>query len=653
MKIQLPTEYEFLNFDRFDVHVKGKTLTEEQIEQTKAVIASTTNLSLKGLLSRQLGIYYGFHLRSSKQASEYFRIWQATIKEQTSEDYAEACNYLGFAEAIDGGYRSSTLFETALTIYKELEKTATDTADLKEIKLNQAFAMRYIGVTTRRQDIQLDIAGNIDSAKEIFERAFQILTQVVEIQQANNANPIDLAESFHLLGVFYQSRKRLPEAKTSLQQALTAWEEVVITTGAHPIKFVTMQSLGNIKIHLGVTAEAIALLSQTRDEQEIYFGTQNQEDIAKTMHFLGDAFTANKEPLKALDAYLSSLKIKQDLKLSEAIINPTKLEITSIITKINNKFTFDWNDAASIESARKNINTAQEIIEKLQFITQNSLTESAKYEFEQLRYKVATFYLHVKYDEVPNRLDIALDYLTTAKTTLKGLDYYWTLNQLACGYQQKMMRKDFSYSENLHAVNAEVILYNELPDASHESRLLVAFAYCTAAQGMFARGDIIIATHTYKKALNIYEVIGENESNQYLRAKNVYATYLTKAKRLYLAEIAFQEIHNNWQTRVDHNNNLFAGRFYVSYAKALRDDFCNPEEALTQFKTAQTILSNAGAHEFAAEIEQDIQQLSERCKRIKSRERDGYPNFYTKIPSSSQQNNVDEASELTIKSGMN
>ena len=110
MKIQLPTEYEFLNFDRFDVNVKGKVLTETQIEQTKAVIASTTDLSLKGLLSRQLGIYYGFHLRSAKQASEYCRIWQSTIEDQSSEAYAEACNYLGFAESIDGGYRSPPLF---------------------------------------------------------------------------------------------------------------------------------------------------------------------------------------------------------------------------------------------------------------------------------------------------------------------------------------------------------------------------------------------------------------------------------------------------------------------------------------------------------------------------------------------------------------
>lgn len=647
MKIQLPTEYNFLNFDRFDVHVKGKALTEEQTEQTKAVIASTTNLSLKGLLSRQLGIYYGFHLRSSKQASEYCRIWQATIEEQTNESYAEACNYLGFAEAIDGGYRSSALFETALTTYQKLEKTATDATDLQLIKLNQAFAMRYIGVTTRRQGIQLDIAGDIDSAKEIFERAFQILTQVVEIQQANNANPIDLAESFHLLGVFYQSRKRLTEAETSLQQALSAWEEVVITTGAHPIKFVTMQSLGNIKMHLGAAAEAIVLLSQTRDEQESYFGTQTQEDIAKTMHFLGDAFAANEEPLEALDAYLSSLKVKQDLELSEAIIKPTKLAVASVITKINNEFTFDWNDAASIESARGIINKVQKIIEYLQFIVPDVLTESARYQFEQLRYKAATFYLHVKYDEVPNRLDIALDYLTKAKLTLQGLDYYWTLNQLACGYQQKMMRKDFSHSENLHAVNAEVILYNELPDASHDSRLLVAFAYCTAAQGIFARGDVMVATHTYKKALNMYEAIGENKSNQYLRAKNVYATYLTKAKQLDLAEVAFKEIHNRWQTRVDYNNNLFAGRFYVSYAKALRDDFRNSEEALTQFKTAQTILSNAGAHEFAAEIEQDIQQLSEVCKRIKSREQAGSPHFYTHISSSSQPK-ADKVSDLTV-----
>lgn len=113
-------------------------------------------------------------------------------------------------------------------------------------------------------------------------------------------------------------------------------EEVVSKTGPHPIKFVTMQSLGYILIQKREITETIELLLLTRVEQEIYFGTEMQEDIAKTMHFLGEAFEANSEPLKALEAYKKSLEIKQTIKLSETITEITLIAIDKIQKTVTN-----------------------------------------------------------------------------------------------------------------------------------------------------------------------------------------------------------------------------------------------------------------------------------------------------------------------------
>lgn len=88
--------------------------------------------------------------------------------------------------------------------------------------------MRYIGVTTRSLGIQLDKARDTAGARVIFEQAFQILSDVVAIQQKNNANPIDLAEFFHLLGVFCQSRGLITEAEENLRNALEKWKKSLV-----------------------------------------------------------------------------------------------------------------------------------------------------------------------------------------------------------------------------------------------------------------------------------------------------------------------------------------------------------------------------------------------------------------------------------------
>ena len=163
--------------------------------------------------------------------------------------------------------------------------------------------------------------------------------------------------------------------------------------------------------------------------------------------------------------------------------------------------------------------------------------------------------------------------------------------------------------EKLYSLNMEVILHNDLPQATKEQKLLVAFAYCTAAQGMAALEKLDIAIHNFEKAINIYHSIGEYQSTQCLRARNVYASYLAKNAQIDFAALTYAAIDSDWRDQENWEYNTFAGRFYVGYARFLRDSMRNLTSSLTHMQRAQNILKEANNISYANELEAEIQDL--------------------------------------------
>lgn len=641
MKIQLPEEFRFLNFNRFNVHTQAGALTDEQIEKTKTILAGTQDNALKRLLSKKLGIYYAFRLRSPKEASEYFKLCLTSIDDKMSLAYAQVGAYLGFSKAIDGGYTDRSLFEKSLTIYQSLERK-TEQSQVEKLKLHQAFSNRYLALIKYRLGIAAHNEGDDLGAYLSSIRAIEAIEKVIQLQNEHHANPIDLAESLHLRGVFCQRRGQLAEAKENLENALAIWERVRSQTGAvHPIQFVTMQSLASIQMQDGNAPDAIRLLLKTYEEQTQYFETETQADIAKTQHFLGEAYKANGELLKSLTAYNTSLAIKQSLELSKILVNTTQEAIDKLqkdaanfIPEINHEFQFHWNEPTSFNTAKTMLHSAEQLLLAVHRNGTAKLQREPYLALSKLNYKVATFYLHTTYREPANRLELAIEYLMEAKKSACGISCYWVLNQLACAYQQKMQAGDLSYAEKLHEIVDEVVHHPALPEKNRQTDLLISFAYCTKAQGFAAIHDFKAAIHYYRKALDLYESRNEGQSYQYLRAKNVYARYLVQAKQFDVAEKIYSELDEAWKKKENSEGNLFAGRFYVNYANFLLDVKKDTLNALEKFRQAKSILTLAGAQEFAAEVEKSIQSLQENATQRSPRESPSAPYFH-KPPSPS------------------
>lgn len=211
-------------------------------------------------------------------------------------------------------------------------------------------------------------------------------------QTNNNAEEIDLAESYHLWGVTQQSLKQLLEAKRALQKALEMWDIVVSKTKEYPIRFVTMQCLANIQIFLKEYDAAIALLLTTHKKQLQYFKIENQFDISKTLRFLGEAYENKKDNKKALEAFIRSLKIGKSIGISSDVMNLVHDGIDRVVSALNETFAFNWNDYRTIKSSEINIVKIDAAVE----VIMEMLKENKNYVLGSLCYKLGTFDNHVR-----------------------------------------------------------------------------------------------------------------------------------------------------------------------------------------------------------------------------------------------------------------
>jgi hypothetical protein len=213
---ELPEGYRFLNFDRHTVQIVRKDITAVQIKLTQETIASdSTSQAIRGLLSRQLGIYFAFSTQPTdpkvyhQNAVFFCKKWQESIEDHQSLEYAKSCTYLGFALSISEDYRDSSLFDKALKIYQQLIAQEPKGETYTLLQLEQAFSMRCICIINQRDGILNFKSQDSISSERCFKNAAKILSEAIDNQQKYKAEQTDLDTSFQIQNVLFENYKKV------------------------------------------------------------------------------------------------------------------------------------------------------------------------------------------------------------------------------------------------------------------------------------------------------------------------------------------------------------------------------------------------------------------------------------------------------------
>jgi tetratricopeptide (TPR) repeat protein len=305
LKIQELTEKTAIK--REELHFKAKEIKKD-IEEAEEMILNAATFPEQ--LCNQVIIYYLFHERNKIAAEKYLQI---AINQKAEPLYPAL---LAYAHTIDGGYQDDRLFKEALELLKKNPYSPTPETN----ELYQAFCQRYIALMAHRQSF--NDALSIQDKNKLSNNAKEIITEVIKIQKKHcpNGQPnvlLELAESAHILGVINTKLGNLGEAKAALVEAAKYWDDFAKQTKhPHPIMYITQQSLGDLTRRLGNPDEALTFLNKALAGHKAYYGHENHLDIAKSFHFMGDAYFDKGDKARALANYTRAQTIKRSEKAS-------------------------------------------------------------------------------------------------------------------------------------------------------------------------------------------------------------------------------------------------------------------------------------------------------------------------------------------------
>lgn len=321
----------------YTVHTGGEKMAQE-VSQVKGIIddyeceAILPEFLVESCL--RVGVYYAFYVRDKKLALNYLEKILPSCEPGTLE-YAQIYNFIGYANTIDPDYKDMTYFQKAIQALIAIEKTSNlnSNADLDyEIRLGKAFAERYLGLLLHRKNNPDDLEDILDHINAAIDthRYFTNLRPLVAI---------DLAESLHIRGVIMARNKNLQEAEKMLNEAAYYENQFCKTTGAmHFLCFITKQSQADVLVRLGKGQEAITLLEEILPEQIKFHQTEVHMDIAKTLHFLGNAYASTGQYENALKQYQQALNVKKQLYPDHApMIKVTQDAIDDMRRKIQDQ----------------------------------------------------------------------------------------------------------------------------------------------------------------------------------------------------------------------------------------------------------------------------------------------------------------------------
>lgn len=191
--------------------------------------------------------------------------------------------------------------------------------------------------------------------------------------------------------------------------------------------------------------------------------------------------------------------------------HPAKL---SAIQKQEKKFAFNWNDAATMSSAKAGVAASEAFLNSLREFSH--LNPQDTMALGMLYYKLGTYYIHITRES-----DRGINKLLMAEAFLTGKDQKaWNINQLAYAYEQKYADSgNPSDRENaLQYANKVITRLN-----SNARNREVAFAYYVKGMVMKDGNELPLAEMYFKTALGIYESLPEAKDDQYARAKKQLA----------------------------------------------------------------------------------------------------------------------------------
>jgi len=638
---------EKLTYDRDNVAWKGKDFAEEVREAVKIIdaeeaIARTKDVQseakevvptirhpqaeLKALYEK-VGMYYLFHKRDKDNALKYLHAYRLLLfgesnasDERASLQYAEACNFVGYAETITGSFVNKALFEEAAqaclallpvedsSILNSLRlpqtlpfiQKPTDTATINKLKFNLAFALRYIGLFHHRKNEH-------QQAQNHFVLANKLFNQVV---QGPN---IESAECLHLLGVSLTKEKRYREALQQLAIAYALETNYVDENGNHFMVLVTVQSIADTNRKLAedkatdkneatkLLAQAKELLEKAEAAQIEFYGTDKNEDVAKTKQFLGENYLSSGNYSAAISKLQETLKLKLELfknKLDEPMI---LFALEPLAKAFNQDFDFDWNNYKTHASAKQKIQVMKEDVDKI-IAMRAKINKSAQLELANLCYKMGCFYNHVDRDPIT-----ALKYQVIAEEifnqhypaaaeekTSATPDQAWLRAHMAFSFQQIRFKgksypqclqnpvlldfaerlfssqimatkrrqgtldaDDVNYAANHYwKLSKQSNNYLQFPEQREdvEQIKIRAFTLCVKALVYYENDQLNAGVECYRSALNLYEKFGLLD-DQYARAKCRYAQMLSEqAKPLEDPGVIFSSLQKYWDEHPDKNN---------------------------------------------------------------------------------------------------
>lgn len=284
-----------LTFNQHNVH---------RIVQQVNLSLDLTKISMPDAIKKddlfKLAIYCLFYLRNATLAEKYV----ASLKKLDITDafeYAKMKSLEAECKLIPGLQLAPALFQIPIDIYTQIGGDETQ----KEI----AFCLRGLAYIKHRQAYQLqdeikklEQKGDLEEAqamrKEMHstrEAAIADIEIALNIAKRYSMDPdypyfVAMADYYHALGAILGAAGELAKSTIALDIALTHWEsEREVNKITHIHMFVTQQNLAMNFIRQQKYQEALKLLEPLLHDQKAHLGVEIHNDIAKTLHFIGEA----------------------------------------------------------------------------------------------------------------------------------------------------------------------------------------------------------------------------------------------------------------------------------------------------------------------------------------------------------------------------
>jgi hypothetical protein len=489
-----------LHFDRGAIRATDAELIPaiKNAQETLAEILNNPALALYATqLAKQLGIYFGYHQRKPELAISYFETFKK-LALPGSLDQVHANMYLGYAGTIRPGYNDKSLFEQALRDLaaheKSLEAFAELTQDLVKIRADKGYIECFLGLMIHRKSYQTpgiseldrldlldDAISHLKKGQKLQHAAMDDAEGYPELADLHTQLLIELPNTYHIESICHAKIPRRKEEIAALNQAIAL--ENQYKAKIHKDHFLLYVSLQNhsstMGLYLGKPAESLKVLQDVlKGQQELYKDKVTGEytdnnDIAKTYHFMGQILAKLERYQDAIEAFQLSFAMK--LRLGSNLQAFDMLETQTLMLNaaadlrasgsdntqnaplmlkvVNTVLKLDWNDYKSFDGFKKLMKPLLPVVDFLMhYLPEHDLLLIR--DFLQKLYELGAYHNHLKRIQPYNAFDYlspALDYCRANELEVDPVLHHWIIAHMAFTYHQELAQsfgKDLAYLQS-------------------------------------------------------------------------------------------------------------------------------------------------------------------------------------------------------------